>query len=87
LSRTGRWVSLRSAHPTAIIVESRGKAGPITLNRPERMNALNDQLAKELEQALFAFQLLAEALACAPEDQKERMRAFVAKKKPAFRNR
>ena len=38
-----------------IIVESRGKAGLITLNRPERMNALNGQLAEELEQALFAF--------------------------------
>jgi enoyl-CoA hydratase len=37
-----------------ILVESRGKAGLITLNRPERMNALNDQLARELEQALLA---------------------------------
>jgi enoyl-CoA hydratase len=37
-----------------IIVETHGKAGLITLNRPERMNALNGQLAEELEQALFA---------------------------------
>ena len=37
-----------------IKVESRDKVGLITLNRPERMNALNGQLAQELEQALFA---------------------------------
>ena len=38
-----------------IIVETRDRAGLIVLNRPERMNALNDLLARELEQALLAF--------------------------------
>ena len=39
----------------SIRVETRDTAGLITLNRPERMNALNDALAIELEQALRAF--------------------------------
>ncbi len=38
-----------------IIAEKIGRAGVITLNRPERLNALNDQLAGELELALLAF--------------------------------
>src|SRR5262249_18046801 len=38
-----------------IIVETRERVGLITLNRPQRMNALNDELARELEQALCAF--------------------------------
>ncbi len=38
-----------------ILVETRGKAGLITLNRPTRMNALNDALMAELTQALSAF--------------------------------
>lgn len=35
-----------------ILVETRGRVGLITLNRPSRMNALNDALARELAQAL-----------------------------------
>src|SRR4051812_5906229 len=38
-----------------LIVESREAAGLIRLNRPERMNALNDALAIELGIALRAF--------------------------------
>jgi enoyl-CoA hydratase len=38
-----------------IIVETRERVGLIRLNRPQRMNALNDALAKELAHALFAF--------------------------------
>ena len=38
-----------------IIAEKHDRVGVITLNRPERLNALNDQLAVELEQALLAF--------------------------------
>jgi enoyl-CoA hydratase len=38
-----------------IIVESRDRVGLIRLNRPARMNALNDALAKELSAALHAF--------------------------------
>ena len=38
-----------------LLVEARESAGLIRLNRPERMNALNDALARELEQALRAF--------------------------------
>ena len=44
--------------PTAyetIIVETRERIGIIRLNRPQRMNALNDVLAKELSAALHAF--------------------------------
>ena len=38
-----------------IIVETRERVGVIRLNRPQRMNALNDALAKELSAALHAF--------------------------------
>src|SRR5258708_26061831 len=38
-----------------IVVESHDRVGVIRLNRPQRMNALNDALAKELAAALHAF--------------------------------
>ena len=38
-----------------ILVETRDRVGLIRLNRPQRMNALNDALAKELSAALHAF--------------------------------
>ena len=38
-----------------IVVETRGRVGIIRLNRPQRMNALNDALAAELKQALADF--------------------------------
>ncbi len=38
-----------------ILVESHDRVGLIRLNRPQRMNALNDALAKELAAALHAF--------------------------------
>src|SRR5690606_33509259 len=37
-----------------ILVETRGKVGLITLNRPQALNALNDALISELNQALDA---------------------------------
>jgi enoyl-CoA hydratase len=39
-----------------ILVETRGRVGLITLNRPQALNALNDQLIQELNQALDAFE-------------------------------
>ncbi len=39
-----------------IIVETRGKVGLITLNRPKAMNALNDRLIDELGAALDGFE-------------------------------
>ena len=39
-----------------IIVETRGRAGLITLNRPEALNALSDQLITELNEALDGFE-------------------------------
>ena len=39
-----------------LIVETRGKTGLITLNRPKALNALNDALITELAQALDAFE-------------------------------
>jgi len=39
-----------------ILVETRGKVGLITLNRPKAMNALNPDLMKELKSALIAFE-------------------------------
>ncbi|MBI5901136.1 MAG: enoyl-CoA hydratase [Rhodocyclales bacterium] len=39
-----------------ILVETRGKVGLITLNRPKAMNALNDQLIDELGAALDGFE-------------------------------
>jgi len=38
-----------------ILVETRERVGLVTLNRPQRMNALNDALARELKHALEAF--------------------------------
>ncbi len=39
-----------------VIVETRGKVGLITLNRPKALNALNDTLIGELAQAIDAFE-------------------------------
>lgn len=39
-----------------ILVETRGKVGLITLNRPKQMNALNDALVNELTRALDHFE-------------------------------
>jgi len=44
-----------SATFETIIVETRERTGIIRLNRPQRLNALNDTLAKELATALHAF--------------------------------
>ncbi len=41
--------------PETIIVETRERVGLIRLNRPQRLNALNDVLAQELGHALHAF--------------------------------
>lgn len=40
---------------TAILVETRGRVGWITLNRPEALNALNGTLVTELIQAALAY--------------------------------
>jgi enoyl-CoA hydratase len=42
-------------NPQNIIVETRERVGFIRLNRPQRLNALNDALADELGAALLAF--------------------------------
>ncbi|WP_072396374.1 enoyl-CoA hydratase [Hyphomicrobium sp. CS1GBMeth3] len=39
-----------------ILVETRGRVGLITLNRPPQLNALNDQLIGELNQAIDTFE-------------------------------
>ncbi len=41
--------------PSHVVVETHGRAGLVRLDRPERMNALNDALAHELIAALEAF--------------------------------
>src|SRR4030081_1207284 len=38
-----------------ILVETRGRVGLVTLNRPKALNALNDALMNELGEALAAF--------------------------------
>ena len=38
-----------------ILTETRDRVGVVRLNRPQRLNALNGALAKELSSALFAF--------------------------------
>ncbi len=42
--------------PRYILAEARGAVGLITLNRPEKLNAMNAQLSAELVQALDAFE-------------------------------
>jgi enoyl-CoA hydratase len=39
-----------------ILVETRGKVGLITLNRPQALNALNSALLNEVNQALDTFE-------------------------------
>ena len=39
-----------------ILVEKKGRVGLITLNRPQALNALNDQLIDELNHALDAIE-------------------------------
>jgi enoyl-CoA hydratase len=39
----------------SILVETRGRVGLITLNRPKQLNALNDALMNELGDAMLAF--------------------------------
>ena len=46
-----------------ILVETRGKVGLITLNRPQALNALNAQVIAEMSQALDAFEA-SEAIGC-----------------------
>jgi len=41
--------------PENILVETRGRVGLVTLNRPKALNALNDSLMNELGEALAAF--------------------------------
>ena len=38
-----------------IVVQTRGRVGLITINRPKQMNALNDQVMNEIGHALMAF--------------------------------
>lgn len=38
-----------------ILVETRGRVGLVTLNRPKQLNALNDRLMDEIGEALLAF--------------------------------
>ena len=40
--------------PDNLIVETRERVGVLRINRPQRMNALNDALAREICEALFA---------------------------------
>ncbi|HEX2391035.1 MAG TPA: enoyl-CoA hydratase-related protein, partial [Casimicrobiaceae bacterium] len=40
--------------PEHLIVETRDRVGLLRINRPQRMNALNDALAREICDALFA---------------------------------
>ena len=39
-----------------IIIETRGKVGLVTLNRPQALNALNEALIAELNEALASFE-------------------------------
>jgi enoyl-CoA hydratase/carnithine racemase len=43
-------------NPETIIVETRGRVGVITLNRPQSLNALNAKLMAELSAAIDAFE-------------------------------
>ena len=40
--------------PEHLLLETRDRVGILRINRPQRLNALNDQLAREICDALFA---------------------------------
>jgi enoyl-CoA hydratase len=52
---SGAFVDTPAVEPRNILVEKRGRVGIARLNRPQRLNALNDALATELGVALAAF--------------------------------
>jgi enoyl-CoA hydratase len=41
--------------PEHLLIETRERVGLIRINRPQRMNALNNQVAREISDALFAY--------------------------------
>jgi enoyl-CoA hydratase len=41
--------------PEHLLLETHGRVALIRINRPQRMNALNDELAREISTALFAY--------------------------------
>ncbi len=49
-------MSAEDKTPETIIVETRGKVGLVTLNRPQALNALNGTLIRELNVALDGFE-------------------------------
>ncbi|MDJ1158866.1 enoyl-CoA hydratase [Chelatococcus sp. SYSU_G07232] len=53
--QTARETTAATAYET-ILVETRGKVGLITLNRPQALNALNSQLVGEVNRALDGFE-------------------------------
>ena len=60
-----------------ILVEKKGRVGLITLNRPQALNALNDQLIGELNQALDGF----EADDDSRRDRRHRLREGVRRRR------
>jgi len=59
-----------------IILQSEEGAATVTLNRPEKLNAMNKKLADELEAAILTLHT---------EDQKEGLKAFFEKREPKFK--
>jgi enoyl-CoA hydratase len=61
-SKRGRALAIRSTLPSRapimsqhLVVEKRERVALVRINRPQRMNALNNEVAREICEALFAF--------------------------------
>jgi len=67
-----------------LLYERKGPICHITPNRPEKLNAANDQLVEEVNDALFYTQGRGLHVT---EDSRESAAALVEKRKPVFRGR
>lgn len=64
-----------------ILTKKEDGIGWVTVNRPDKLNALNTSTIKELHGAFFSFKV------CSTQDSKEGTKAFLEKRKANFQGR